>query len=86
MSNEIGKQLSYVPAPTSSVAAIAGTGQTTLALEQPSTSREPLAVTQPPQQCVPVPLALSLSENNLCTTTTSHTFNFSECVVHIHNH
>ena len=90
MSGEIGKQLSYVPAPqpqaTSSVAAIAGTGQTTLALEQPSTSREPLAITQPPQAQAQqrVPLALSLSENKLCTT--SHTFNISDCVVNIHNH
>ena len=91
MSGEIGKQLSYVPDPqatstSTTVAAIAGTGQTTLAFEQPSTSREPLAVTQPPQAQAQqrVPLALSLSENNLCTT--SHTFNISDCVVHIHNH
>ena len=93
MSGEIGKQLSYVPAPqpraeATSVAAIAGTSQTTLAmaLEQPSTSREPLAVMQPPQarQLQRVPMALSLSENNLSTT--SHTFNISDCVVHIHNH
>ena len=91
MSGEIGKQLLYVPAPqpqaeATSVAAIAGTSQTTLALEQPSTSREPLAVMQPPQarQLQRVPMALSLSENNLSTT--SHTFNISDCVVHIHNH
>ena len=58
--------------------------QHALALEQPFTSRELLAITQPPQAQQSVPLALSLSENNLYAT--SQTFNYSECVVHIHNH